>query len=158
MAEPAEEITLEDLVYKPQTPTRLQTSDLLMKNWIFPRLVEIWPHKQRFTLQSWLGQITGMNEFCVRQTTNAVAVFERIRDKHADAPVVREWFVLVKDKSDKNHQQEGLDLYDAASKWAWDCGAKDMDICINSDVSKAMLTEHFGKLESRPRTILKVVR
>lgn len=152
-AEPAIDLELER---RPQAPTRLQMPDLLSKAWIFPRLMEIWPNKQRNFLQTWLGQITGLNEFHVIQTANAVAVFERFRDRHSDFPIVREWFVLAKDKTDRSHIEEAAELYSFASKWAFGLGAREMAVGNNSDVPKSMITDRLGRLESRPQSIAKV--
>lgn len=126
--------------------SRFGTPDLSDKGiWMTKRIRAQFPHLQDRYILSWLGTKMPDNSCLFVHTKNAVVMAEKIVEDLNQQPSVKVWFVLARDKDNKDHIEEAADLYEAVSSWAADIGAfRIIDIDKFTDVPKPIIQTRLG--------------
>lgn len=131
-------------------PRRFQIPDLNTHGaWVLPRLQQTYGLDERTAL-SWLRALVYDNTslFLFQDTAVALAQIESANTLEAK-PVVRERFVWVRDKQDKDQVTLASFFYPEIALWGRRQGAEIMLVEESSDVPHDMIKQHVGRIFTR---------
>ena len=112
--------------------------------WLYSRLRARYPTIPDRDFQGWLYGFEGSNECWFNCTDNAVALFQIVKERLSPQPTAVEQFVLVTDKTDIGHIDEGAFLYDQMMLWARGIGAKEALVQVMSDIPNEVIEQRIG--------------
>jgi hypothetical protein len=144
MAEPALKIEARELAFV----RRFEIADLSKHGpWLLKRFQAIFPDMSESAIAGYLRGILYSNEHLFLYQDNAVALAQLVYTAGIKpTKVVQERFVWVADRNDKDQVESAADFYLHFQMWGRRQGSDRMFVLENSDVPKALVEVHLGRL------------
>ena len=125
--------------------------------WFFPRFCATYTHLNERQAIGFLRSILYVNEFMFLFQENGVALAQSINSHALDSdPVIRERFVWVRDKENKDQVEAAAAFYDHFAKWGQRQHISTMIVEEDSDVPHELVVKRLGRVLIREQKFAKV--
>ena len=141
------------------TPVRrFEVADLNTHGaWLLPRLQQAFPHLHEQNIAGWLRGIVYSNEYQFLFLPQGVCLAQLLSGHMLNPkPMVREIFVWVQDRENKDQIAQAAEFYLHMHVWATHLGAEHMIVEERSDVPHEMIKEKLGRIFIRQEQFAKV--
>jgi len=130
----------------PPIPTRRAFAPDItqMEEWLFPRLLTIYPNSTFVGLRSALMHASVSNEQFVVRTANAIAAVRAVPENLTGVPYAKVWFALAKHGAED--AEEIAELHKAMVDWMRRSGMEVMLLSPHMDCDRSYVRSRIGRL------------
>lgn len=137
-----------EVLREPAFVRRFELADLSAHGpWLLKRFAALFPDMTENQIAGYLRGTLYNNEHLFLYQDHAVALAQIVSTPGIKpVKVVQERFVWVEDPKDKAHLEAAGDFYEHFKVWAQRQGAERLIVCENTDVPKALIEQHVGRI------------